>query len=83
MKFVYIDLLSHQLNGNGEHDGGVFLRGYGSEGLEISQLESCWTLRDDVTRLLQSLARLLLSLGSDNLKKTIQDPSRVTSRILP
>ena len=78
-----LHLLRHQLDGDGEHDGGVLLRGDGGQGLEVPQLKGGGALRDDVTRLLQSLTGLLLSLGSDNLKKTIQDPSRITSRILP
>lgn len=66
-----INLLGHQLNRYGEHDGAVLLRGDGCEGLQVPQLESCGALRDDVTRLLQGLARLLLSLSSDNLRKTL------------
>ena len=69
-----IDLLGHQLNGYGEHDGGVLLRGDGSEGLQVSQLEGGGALGDDVAGLLQGFAGLLLSLGSDNLRKTLQDP---------
>ena len=69
-----LDLLGHQLNGYGEHDGAVLLRGDGGEGLEVSQLEGSRALRDDVTRLLQGLARLLFSLSSDDLRKTLQDP---------
>ena len=72
-KSYLIDLLGHQLNGNGEHNGGVLLGGDGGEGLEIPQLEGSRALRDDVTCLLQRFAGLLFSLGSDNLKRTLQD----------
>ena len=78
-----IDLLGHQLNGYGEHDGGVLLRGDGSEGLEVSQLEGGGALRDDVARLLQASTGLLFSLSSDNLRRSLTIQSRVTYRILP
>ena len=69
-----INLLGHQLDGNGEHDGGVLLSGDGLEGLEVSQLEGGGAPRDDVTRILQGFAGLLFSLSSDNLKKSLQVP---------
>ena len=34
-----LHLLRHQLDGDGEHDGGVLLRGDGGESLEVAQLE--------------------------------------------
>ena len=60
-------LLRHQLDGDGEHDGGVLLRGDGGQGLEIAELQRGGRLGDDVTGLLQSPAGLLLSLGSNHL----------------
>ena len=42
-------LLRHELYRNREHNGGVFLRADGGQGLEVAQLERRWGLRDDVT----------------------------------
>ena len=78
-----IDLLGHQLDGDGEYDGGVLLRGDGSQGLEVSQLEGGGALWDDVARLLQGFTGLLFSLSSDNLRRSLTIQSRVTYRILP
>jgi len=71
--------LGHQLNGYGEHDGAVLLRGDGGEGLEVSQLESSRALRDDVARLLQGLARLLFSLSSDDLSSGLSGSLSLSS----
>ena len=62
-----LHLLRHQLDGDGEHDGGVLLRGDGGEGLEVAELQRSGRLGDDVTSLLQSPAGLLLSLGRNHL----------------
>ena len=63
-----------ELDGHREDDGGVFLGGDLSQGLQVAQLERRLRLVDDVGRFFERTRRLHLALRRDHLYQQQQQP---------
>ena len=76
---VVTDEVGDDVHGDGEDDSGVALVRDMTESLEISELESSGTLRDDVGGVLQSPAGLVFALSSDHFSSGLSGSLSLSS----
>ena len=79
MKTVYsinLTLLVHSsqhFNRQWEYDSRVLFSGYRLQGLQVPELESRWTLRNDLRGFFQALGGIHFSFSCDDLWEMVRD----------